>query len=75
MSNEKPAPGVQRVNRVVLAALGVWLSGVVLALLPNDWRSIRAAGAALDWWYVGIVAPLLIVALILYSANREHLSD
>jgi putative solute:sodium symporter small subunit len=75
MSNEKPTPGVQRVNRVVLAVLGVWLSAVGLALLPNDWRSIRAAGAALDWWYVGIAAPLLIVALILYSTNRKRFSD
>jgi hypothetical protein len=74
MPKEKPAVSVQRVNGAVLAVLGVWLGTVVPSLLPNDWRSIRAGGITLDWWYVGVVAPLLVVALILYFTNHRRSS-
>ena len=74
MSEKEPAAAGQRVDRAALAVLGVWLGPVVLSLLPNDWRSIRAIGITLDWWYVGIAAPLLIVALILYFTSHKRSS-
>ena len=74
MSNEKPVPAGPQVNRAALAVLGIWLTPVMLSLLPNYWRSIRAIGITLDWWYFGVVAPVLIVALVLHYGTHRHSS-
>lgn len=66
-------PSVERRSRgpgfAALGGLAIWFGFAGLLQLPNDWWSIRVVGLSLDWWYGGVIAPLLIIGLVLSCAD------
>ncbi|MBI2217850.1 MAG: hypothetical protein HYU51_11175 [Candidatus Rokubacteria bacterium] len=54
-------PDLRRAGLVTLLVLAA--GGLALALAPFDLGAIRLAGVSLLWWYVGLIAPAVAVAL------------
>lgn len=52
----------------VLALLVLLAASPLLALLPYHIGAIRFAGLSLEWWYVGVIAPILAVVIAAASA-------
>ena len=58
----------------VLALLALLAASPLVALLPYDTGSIRLLGVSLEWWYCGVVAPVLAVLIAVVSSSRAALS-
>src|SRR5262245_15768321 len=59
-----PAMSSARASRATLVALLVVLAGgLVVALAPFGFGSLRLLGVGLLWWYVALVGPLVAIAL------------
>lgn len=69
MGERTPPPLFGRSGLVILGSLAIWLFGAALFLLPNSWQSIRVLGVSLDWWYLGVLAPILAVGLLVLGAT------
>ena len=54
----------------VLVLLALLAVSPLVALLPYDTGSIRLLGLSLEWWYCGVVAPVLAVAVAAASSRR-----
>jgi hypothetical protein len=52
----------------VLALLALLAASPLVALLPYDTGSIRLLGVSLEWWYCGVVAPVLAVLIAAVSS-------
>jgi len=52
----------------VLVLLALLVVSPLVALLPYDTGSIRLLGVSLEWWYCGVVAPLVAVLVAAASA-------
>lgn len=46
-----------------LALLALLAAAPLVALLPFDVGAIRFHGLSLEWWFCGVVAPILAVPL------------
>jgi hypothetical protein len=55
-----------------LALLVLLAAPPLLTLLPYDVGAIRFAGLSLEWWYVGVIAPALVVVIAAASAPRRE---
>ena len=69
MAKRTPPPLFGRSGLVILGVLAIWLCGAVGFLLPDSWQSIRVLGASLDWWYLGVLAPILVVGLLVLGVS------
>src|SRR5258705_4650136 len=47
----------------VLVLLALLAASPIVALLPYDTGSIRLFGLSLEWWYCGVVAPVLAMLI------------
>jgi hypothetical protein len=54
----------------VVLLLALVAAPPAVALLPYDWGAIRLAGASLEWWYAGVVAPVVAVVVASLSTRR-----
>jgi hypothetical protein len=54
----------------VLVLLALLAASPLVALLPYDTGSIRLLGLSLEWWYCGVVAPVLAVLIAVASSPR-----
>jgi hypothetical protein len=52
----------------VLVLLALLAASPLVALLPYDTGSIRLLGLSLEWWYCGVVAPVLAVVIAAASS-------
>jgi hypothetical protein len=52
----------------VLVLLALLAASPLVALLPYDAGSIRLLGVSLEWWYCGVVAPVLAVLIAAVSS-------
>ena len=52
----------------VLLLLALLAASPLVALLPYDTGSIRLLGLSLEWWYCGMVAPVLAVLIAVVSS-------
>ena len=52
----------------VLVLLALLAAAPLVALLPYDTGSIRLLGLSLEWWYCGVVAPVLAVLIAAVSS-------
>jgi hypothetical protein len=52
----------------VLALLALVAAPPLAALLPYDTGSIRLLGLSLEWWYCGVIVPVLAVVIAAASA-------
>ena len=52
----------------VLVLLALVAASPLVALLPYDTGSIRLLGLSLEWWYCGVVAPVLAVLIAAASS-------
>ena len=52
----------------VLVLLALLAASPLVALLPYDTGSIRLLGLSLEWWYCGVVAPVLAVVIAVASS-------
>jgi hypothetical protein len=52
----------------VLVLLALLAASPLVALLPYDTGSIRFLGVSLEWWYCGVVAPVLAVLIAAVSS-------
>jgi hypothetical protein len=54
-------PDLRRAGLFTLLVLVA--GGLALAVAPFDLGAIRLAGVSLLWWYVGLIAPAVAIAL------------
>ena len=54
----------------VLVLLALLAASPLVALLPYDTGSVRLLGLSLEWWYCGVVAPVLAVLIAVVSSPR-----
>ena len=54
----------------VLVLLALLAASPLVALLSYDTGSIRLFGLSLEWWYCGVVAPVLAVLIAVVSSPR-----
>ena len=54
----------------VLVLLVLLAASPLVAILPYDTGSIRLLGLSLEWWYCGVVAPVLAVLIAVASLPR-----
>jgi len=52
----------------VLVLLALLAVSPIVALLPYDTGSIRLLGLSLEWWYCGVIAPVLAVVVAAASS-------
>jgi len=52
----------------VLVLLALLAASPLVALLPYDTGSVRLLGLSLEWWYCGVVAPVIAVLIAAASA-------
>jgi hypothetical protein len=52
----------------VLVLLALLAASPLVALLPYDTGSIRLLGVSLEWWYCGVVAPVLAALIAAVSS-------
>ena len=53
-----------------LVLLALLAASPLVALLPYDTGSFRLLGLSLEWWYCGVVAPVLAVLIAVVSSPR-----
>ena len=52
----------------VLALLTLLAASPLVALLPYDAGAVRLLGLSPEWWYCGVVAPVLAVLIAAVSS-------
>ena len=52
----------------VLVLLALLAASPLVALLPYDTGAVRLLGLSLEWWYCGVVAPVLAVVVAAVSS-------
>jgi hypothetical protein len=54
----------------VLVLLALLAASPLVALLWHDTGSIRLLGLSLEWWYCGVVAPVVAVLIAVVATPR-----